>query len=159
MKTKLTITWFIFLAILLAMTSCSARKTAKSQTKEETKQTEVVTEVVTQTTNENTKIVDSSEIDEIEVTPIDSTKEMVIDGKKYFNAKIKKVKRKNNIVVDKIKIVDYNAQKDVNKVVEQTKKTNVKQTEKEAVIKWWWWIILIIILYLFFRYVRLNDFG
>jgi preprotein translocase subunit SecF len=158
MKTKLTITRFIFLAILLAMTSCSARRVNKSETKEETKQTEVVTEVVNQTTNENTKIVDSSEIDEIEVTPIDSTKEMVIDGKKYFNAKIKKVKHKNNIVVDKIKIVDYNAQKDVNKVVEQNKQTNVKQTEKEAVIKWWWWIILIIILYLFFRYVRLNEF-
>jgi preprotein translocase subunit SecF len=158
MKTKLTITWFIFLAILLAMTSCSARKVAKSETKEETKQTEVVTETVNQTTNENTKIVDSSEIDEIEVTPIDSTKEMVIDGKRYFNVKIKKVRRKNNIVVDKVKIVDYNAKKDAKKVVEQTKQTEVKQTEKEAVIKWWWWIILIIILYLFFKYVRLNEF-
>jgi hypothetical protein len=148
MKTKLIIMSLLF---SILGTSCGARKTQKSETKEDLKVTKIATEVKIETTTENTKIVDSSEIEEIEITPIDSTKEMVVDGKKYFNAKLKKVKRKNNIVVDKVVKVDKNEQKEVKTVVEQSKKTDVKNVERESWFSWWYIFWLILILYIAYR--------
>lgn len=151
MKNKL-----IILSLLFAIlgTSCGARKVQKSETKEETKVEQTSTEVKTEVTTENTKIVDSSEIDEIEITPIDSTKEMVVDGKKYFNTKLKKINRKNNIVVDKVVKIDKNEQKEVKTVVEKTKQTTVKNVERESLFSWWYIFWLILLLYIAYRIYR-----
>ena len=154
MKNKL-----IILSILFSIlgTSCGARKVQKSETKEETKVEQTSTEVKTEVTTENTKIVDSSECEEIEITPIDSTKEMVVNGKTYLNVKIKHSKKKTNIVVETEKKVDLKEEKAVKTEVNHRRNEVNKQTEKKSWFSWWYlfWILLILLLiFLAYRFTK-----
>ena len=149
MKNKL-----IILSLLFSIlgTSCGARKVQKSETKEETKVEQTSTEVKTEVATENTKIVDSSECEEIEITPIDSTKEMVVNGKTYLNVKIKHSKKKTNIVVETEKKVDLKEEKAVKTEVNHRKNEVNKEVKKESWFSWWWLLIVLIVAYLSYRW-------
>jgi Na+-transporting NADH:ubiquinone oxidoreductase subunit NqrC len=80
----LLIALILSLIFAIFLTSCGSRKVAKSETKEQ-EQTEVKSNIKTETKIiDNTKIVDTSVTDEIEFIPIDFTKEIIVNGKKYF---------------------------------------------------------------------------
>ena len=103
----------IILALLAAifLTSCGSRKVQKSETKE-TEQTEIKTEAKTETKlTDNTKIVDTSSSDEIEICPVTDTIPMIVNGVTYKNAKIIRKKKKNNITIQKDVKVQHTAQK------------------------------------------------
>jgi hypothetical protein len=157
-----------YLLILLLFISCGARKVNKSETKQDIK-TETTIAVVdtsktTTDTKENIKIIDNSTSDEIEVTPIDSTKPMVINGKTYLNAKIKHQKKKANKSIVKDKTIAQKAQKGVNiksnNKIEETKQATIKKIDKEAVSFWnyLWFLFIILALIAVGIYIK-NKFS
>jgi hypothetical protein len=153
----------LLLAIVLALitiiflTSCGSRKVNKSETKESEK-TEVKTEAKTETkVTDNTKIVDTSTTDEIEICPVSDTLPMVVNGITYKNAKIKRSKKKNNISIAKDVKVQHKAQKSDLKVVKSNRIIEVKQTERKE--SYWWFLLLIPIYILYKKYKdKLNFF-
>jgi hypothetical protein len=91
---------YILVLLAVLLTSCGARKVNKDNTTI-TKDSivESITKVITEEKKEtkdstNTKIV--VEIDEIIISPIDTTKEMVVNGKVFKNAVLKAKKNKTS---------------------------------------------------------------
>lgn len=132
------------IVISFLVMSCATRKTDRKEEKQKidfTEQTSEETKTDSQTT---TKVIDTSTIDEIEIVPIDSTKPLVVNGKTYLNAKIKHVKRKNNITTDKVEKVAKNQRKQAKRELKIDNSNKEKQTERESGFSWWWLLFLII---------------
>lgn len=150
----------LILLLLVVLTSCASRKVDVS--KVEIKKDSVVeakVEVKTlevKNTTDSTNIVTEVNTDEVCIEPLDSTKEMVVNGKVYKNAVLKIKKNKvntlytNNKTESNIKRIDSaNASKTTVKenVVGKTKKI-----DKEA--NYWsllWLLLLLLIMYLLWR--------
>jgi len=157
-----------YLLILLLFISCGARKMDKSKIDEQKKTETQIAILDTSKTStnitENLNIVNNSTSDEIEVTPIDSTKPMVIDGKTYLNAKIKHQKKKVSISIVKDKTIAQIEEKAVNiksnNKIEEHKQSTVKKIDKEAVSFWnyLWFIFLILGLIALAIYLK-NKFS
>ena len=142
------------LITLIIMTSCGSRKVNKSQTKE-TQQTEMKTEEKTETKiTDNTKIIDTSTSDEIEISPVSDTLPMVVNGITYKNVKIRRTKSKNNISVAKDVKVQQNVQKSDLKVVKTNKVVEIKQIERKQSYWWLLWLLLLIPIYYLWRKYR-----
>jgi hypothetical protein len=143
----------LFFAIVL--TSCGSRKVQKSETKEQEQKTEKITLETETRVTDNTKIVDTSTTDEIEISPISDTLPMVVNGITYKNAKIKRSKKKNNISIVKDVKVQHNAQKRDLKVVKSNRIIEVKQIERKEYYWWLLWFLLLIPIY--FVYKKYKD--
>jgi hypothetical protein len=151
---------FIILLLAVILTSCGARKVDAS--KVEIKKDSIVETKVEVATTEIKEVVDSTNItteintDEVCIEPLDSTKEMVVDGKIYKNAVLKIKKNKvntsytNNKRESNIKHTDSVG----------TSKTSVKENivaktkniDRKA--DYWsllWLLLLILIMYLLWR--------
>lgn len=147
MNTKLTLIALAFLLI-----GCASRKVNKSEVKEEATTEQTVKEEVKTDSNTNTTIVDTSETTEIEIVPIDNTKPIEVNGKRYVNVRLKLSKRKNAITTNSNEKVSQIAKKEgkakANKVVE----VKQKQAEAKRPFSWWWWIILVVgVCYLIYK--------
>lgn len=116
-----------YLLILLLLVSCGSRKVVTEKTQETKK---IETKIVY-----NTRTIDTSDIDELEIIPIDTLKPVIINGKSYFNAKIKHVKKKNYISVIADKITTTKAKETV----------IIKNKETEKVVNYWWFLLLLLI--------------
>ena len=147
----------LLLAIVLALitiiflTSCGSRKVAKSETKEQEQKTEKITLETETRVTDNTKIVDTSTTDEIEICPVSDTIPMVVNGITYKNAKIKRSKKKNNISVSKDVKVQHNAQKSDVVTVKSNRIIEVKQTERKESYWWLLWFLLLIPVYFVYK--------
>jgi hypothetical protein len=139
----------LFFAIVL--TSCGSRKVQKSETKE-TEKTEIKTEVKTETKlTDNTKIVDTSTSDEIEIIPVDNTLPITVNGKKYTNSRIKWKKTKNNISIAKDVKVQHNAQKSYLKTDKRDLIIERKVIDRKQSYWWLLWFLLLIPAYYLWR--------
>ena len=161
MTTKENYNWNnLILAILLGlialiiMTSCGSRKVNKSQTKEQEQKTEKTTLEIETRVTDNTKIIDTSTSDEIEISPVSDTLPMVVNGITYKNVKIKHSKKKNNISVVKDVIVQQNVQKSDLKAVKTNKVVETKQIERKQSYWWLLWFLLLIPIYYLWRKYR-----
>ena len=150
---------FIIL-LLVVLTSCGARKVDIS--KVEIKKDSVVETKVSVNTLETKNVVDSTSIatevntDEICIEPLDSTKEMVVNGKTYKNVVLRIKKNKvntlytNNKKESNIKHTDsVSASK---AVVKETAVTKTKNIDRK--VNYWslfWLLLLILIMYLLWR--------
>jgi hypothetical protein len=147
----------LLLAIVLALitaivlTSCGSRKVNKSETKEQEQKTEKITLETETRVTDNTKIVDTSTTDEIEICPVSDSLPMVVNGITYKNAKIKRSKKKNNINIVKDVKVQHNAQKSDLKVVKSNRIIEVKQTERKESYWWLLWFLLLIPIYFAYK--------
>jgi hypothetical protein len=74
----------------------------------------------------------------------------VINGKTYLNAKIKHVKRKNNISTDKVEKVAKNQRKAVKRELKIDNSNKEKQTERKSGFSWWW-LLMLIPIYVIYR--------
>jgi hypothetical protein len=151
--------YILILAILLTA-SCASRKV--NIEKIDIKKDSIVETKVTVTTIENKEKTDSTNIvttidnSEITITPIDTCKEIVVEGKVYKNVVLKIKKNKvntlyvNNKRESDIKRIDSVAVVKVNKTERVVGKT---KTIDKAANYWWliWLFILILILYLLWR--------
>jgi hypothetical protein len=147
----------IVLALLAAivLTSCGSRKVNKSETKEQEQITEKITLKTETRVTDNTKIIDTSTSDEIEISPVSDTLPMVVNGITYKNAKIRRKKSKNNISIAKDVKVEHNAQKEAVMMVKRNKVIEVKQTERKDSYWWLLWFLLLIPIY--FLYKKYKD--
>jgi H+/gluconate symporter-like permease len=143
----------IVIALITAifLTSCGSRKVQKSETKE-TEKTEIKTEAKTETTiTNNTKILDSSTSDEIEISPVSDSIPMVVNGITYINAKIRRKKTKNNISTQKDVKVQHNAQKSELKTVKRDLIIERKIIDRKQSYWWLLWFLLLIPVYYVWR--------
>ena len=151
----------LLLAIVLALlgaiflTSCGSRKVAKSETKEQEQKTEKITLETETRVTDNTKIVDTSTCDEIEIVPVDNTLPFTVNGKEYKNVKIRHKKSKNNISINKDVKVQHKAHKSGLVMVKRNKIIEVKQTERKESYWWLLWFLLLIPIY--FLYKKYKD--
>lgn len=140
----------ILLAIVLGLlgaiflTSCGSRKVNKSEIKEQEQKTEKITLETETRVTDNTKIVDTSTTDEIEIVPVDNSLPFTINGKEYKNVKIRHKKNKNNISIAKDVKVQHNAEKSGVMMVKRNKVIEVKQTERKESYWWLLWFLLLI---------------
>lgn len=150
----------LILLFLIILTSCASRNVQvnKLDTKKdsiaETKIVVATIEVKEKT--DSTNIVTNIDSSEITITPIDTCKEIIVEGKVYKNVVLKIKKNKvntlftNNKKESNTKRMDSTATIKVNKT-ERTSGKN-KTIDKEANY-WWilWLILLILILYRLWR--------
>lgn len=141
---------YILILLSTLFFACGARKVNKEDKIEEKATVEVVTQKDSVSEVAKTEIKFDIDTHEIEIIPIDSTKEFVVEGKKYFNARIKIKKKKDNTIYSKDSIVSKTSQKQSKTVTKETKKEKVKIVDKkEAKTFWFWlsfWIILLLLI-------------
>lgn len=156
----------IGLIIIGIFASCGTRRVNKSEIKTEEKtvsQTSVVDNSKTTTlADTNTKVVDLTKTDEIEISPADTSKVMVVNGKTYRNAILKRKKVANNIVADKSEKVAQTEQKavkmDSNITIEKKSESKTKNLLREQ-FDWTKIIIVISIVVFLFILFFLWYFG
>jgi hypothetical protein len=146
MKTKKLIYVLFLIATIICATSCGTRKTQQTKTDVTTKEVTTDNSVIETKTDSNLKVADCTSTDEIEIIPIDNTKEIVVNGKKYFNSRIKYKKTKNNLTIAKNEIVDKIEKKDVKTKSKAKVQVKQKATESNKGNFWnWIWLIVILI--------------
>lgn len=129
--------------LLLLFTSCASRKVAivKEETKTTIDSTSVAQIDSISTTNNNIKIVETSE--EFEIKPLDTTKAFIYNGKSYFNA-ILKHKKTNKVLVDTSKkITSKNVLKQVSKKTNKNTFKKEKTIDKKANYFVYLWLLII----------------
>ena len=131
----------------IVLTSCGSRKVNKSETKEQEQKTEKITLETEMRVTDNTKIIDTSTTDEIEICPVSDSLPMVVNGITYKNVKIRRKKSKNNISINKDVKVQHKAQKEGVVMVKRNKVIEVKQTERKESYWWLLWFLLLIPVY------------
>jgi hypothetical protein len=137
--------------VVILLTSCSAKKVNKSEVQEREQKTEKSTLETQTIVNDNTKIVDLSESNKIEIEPVDNSKPIIVNGKTYLNVKIKQSKKKNNITTQKDVKIQHNVKKEGLKTVKTNKQVFQKQVEKKSLFSWWWLLLLLIPIYYLYR--------
>jgi hypothetical protein len=152
MKTFIKI--FITIFLTVGIWSCGSRKVQKSVEvqKELTTETAKIEEVKI----DNTKINIVENTDELIIEPIDSISPMIVDGKVYKNARLRRVNKKVNTNI----IKDIKQTKKAVKIAKKKASTEIikKQIDKKTFC-WWWLLLLIIpIYYLFRKYKKLIWF-
>jgi hypothetical protein len=154
----------LLIAIVLALiigillTSCGSRKVQKSETKEQEQKTVKITLETETKVTDNTKIIDTSTTDEIEIVPIDNTLPFTVNGKEYKNVKIRHKKSKNNISIVKDEKVQHKAQKEGVMMVKRNKIIEVKQTERKDSYWWLLWFLLLVPIYILYKKYK-NKFS
>lgn len=150
---------YILIILAFLFVSCGARKVNKTEVIEN--KTEVENTIQKDSTKEETKTEIKYDVEncEIEVTPIDSTREFVVEGKKYFNARIKIKKKKDNTLYVKEDKALKTSLKQTNKAIKESKKENIKLVDKKEASNWqfkiaFWLLILLILIRL---YVKFKD--
>lgn len=146
---------YIFLALsVLFLFSCSAKKLTKSDSKTQTKIDSSVTEQKHQINTIQNAIttIDSSE--EFEITPIDTSKPIIIGSVKYFNAKVRTVKNRKRTVDSSKSTTNQSEVKQVSVKKNVKAKVSEKKVDRKADYSYILWILLILVLlYLGYRYV------
>jgi response regulator RpfG family c-di-GMP phosphodiesterase len=145
----------LFILVSLVFLSCASRKVDVDIKKKDSTTVEITKEITTKKTDStsNNVIIDKSETDELIITPIDSTKEIVVNGKKYFNAILKYKKVRNNTYnTNKVKV-----SKIEDKAVKTNNRTSVKTKNKTKKIETNNTIIYISLLLLFILLLIIGN--
>lgn len=119
----------IIILLSLTLFSCASRKVDIDIKKKDSTSIDVKKDIVVKTTDSafSNIAVSKSETDEVIITPIDSTKEIIVNGKKYFNVVLKHKKSKNSTYTNNTgKVV-----KKENRVSNTTSKKRVATKDKE----------------------------
>lgn len=154
----------IIFILALLLTSCGSRKVAINNTeikKDSTAITEVkVEEEIKVEIEEKTNVFVFDEAEEIEISPIDTSKVMYVDGKIYENVVIRAKKNKSGILhTNSIKASQTQRIDSLSKsIVVEKERTNIKtkDIDKKAAIDLhiMWWIIFIVIIFFIFRLAK-----
>jgi PBP1b-binding outer membrane lipoprotein LpoB len=149
MKNKITL-----LILAITLVSCSTRKVSKTEVKEKTEVKAIDTTKTVTNTQKFERSVDTSTVNEFEIVPIDINKPMVVNGKTYKNAILKrKVTKVNKVVEIDTKVAEIE-QKGVSNEVKQVIQTEVKQTERKSFLNWWWLLLLIPTYFVYRKYLK-----
>jgi hypothetical protein len=144
---------YIIIIISFLFLSCASRKVIVDKSY-------IKTDSITQeSTNisikeiDGTKVENNINIDEFKIVPLDTTKEIVVNGVKYKNVVLSYKKTKDNSLYLNKKTIHYNQSKHQNNSVSTIKKEKKKEIDKKANYFIYLWLLLIpVILYLFKRF-------
>jgi len=143
---------FILLAILFI--GCGSRKAAvvKNDTVVKIDSISTIKKEEVVVTQNNVFV--NTDTDEMEITPIDSTKPFIVGEKKYYNAKIR-YKKTKVVLVDTTKVLESKKESQEVKLI-KNKKENVfkKDVDKKESRTVYWWLLLVIILAILFFYAK-----
>jgi len=130
---------------------CASRRVNKSEVKETTEVKAIDTTKTVTNTQKFERSVDTSTVNEFEIVPIDITKPMVINGRSYSNAILKRKVTKVNKVVELTEKTSQIESKGVSNEVKRVIETEVKETERKNTKLWWLWFLLLIPIYFVYR--------
>lgn len=153
----------LILLFLIILTSCASRHVQINKLdikKDSVAETKVlVTTVENKIKTDSTNIVTTIDNSEIVITPIDTCKEIVVEGKVYKNVVLRIKKNKVNTLYANNKRESNNKRTDSVAVIKVEEKEHVvakgKKIDKPA--NYWrilWLLLLILILYLLWRNKR-----
>ena len=141
----------VFILVSLLLFSCGARKVDTNINKEKETAVEKTEQKDSLSSEKNEKVEYNIEDSTVIIAPVDSTKVMIIDGKEYFNAKIKVQKRKNKTKVNKSDKTSVISNKKVNTKKETVKNNKIRHTHRKKPISWFIWVVIIIVSYIIYR--------
>jgi len=150
----------LILLFLIILTSCASRQVQvdkldiKKDSVAETKV--IVTTVENKIKTDSTNIVTTIDNSEIIITPIDTCKEIIVEGKVYKNVVLKIKKNKANTLYTNNKTESNNKRVDSVATIKVNKTEKVsgknKTIDKKADYSWiLWLLLLILILYQLWR--------
>ena len=147
---KYIILW-LFVPLLF---SCAARKVAITKIETQTYTDSVIVEKKDSVNVQQNAIVITDSSEEIEVTPIDTAKPIIIGETKYFNAKVK-IKKMRTRLVDSSKSTTFQSfEKQVSLKKEVKSKELDKKVDKKANYLFYLWLLLIpFCLWLIWKYL------
>jgi len=149
----------LYIVVLVLITSCAARKVDINKVDSQIKTDSTsVTKKESVTTQDN-HISVTTNTDELEIVPIDTSKCIEVDGKKYKNVKLK-YKKTKKVLVDTTKIkVSEKASIEVNIKKDTSVKTFKKEIDKKTnySIYLWWLLVLLLIVIGFYMYKKINK--
>ena len=154
MKTKKIIYVLFLIATILCAIGCGSRKTQETKNDLNTKEVVSDNSTIETKTNTNTKVIDCTFTDEVEIIPIDNTKEIIVNGKVFKNVRLKSKKTKNNIVVDNNVKEVKKQQNDIKTKKKVSLEVKQKETEKEQfnfLSLWWVYLLIIVIIYIIYK--------
>ena len=149
----------ILILCFLILSSCAARKvtTDKTDTVVKTDSTSIEKKETVSTKDNYVNV--TTNTDELEIIPIDTSKCIEIDGKKYRNVKLK-YKKTKKVLIDTTKIkVSEKASIEVNIKKDASVKTFKKEIDKKTnySIYLWWLLVLLLIGIGFYMYKKINK--
>lgn len=145
--------------IIFLLVSCGSRKVdvQKTDTVVKTDSISVVKKEEVVVTQNNVFV--NTDTDEMEITPIDSTKPFMVGEKKYYNAKIR-YKKTKVILVDTTKVLESKKESQIVRTIKDKKekvfKKNIDKKESHS-IYWWWLLIILLVIFIFYVYRKLNK--
>lgn len=149
----------ILILLSILFVSCATRKTDVSKVDSVVKTDSTsVTKKETVTTQNNHVIV-TTNTDELEIVPIDTSKCIEVDGKKYRNVKLR-YKKTKKVLVDTTKIkVSEKVLIKANVKKAASVKALKKNIYKKANYSIYTWLILILLFFLvgFYAYKKINK--
>lgn len=135
--------------------SCAARKVIVSNIQTQTHIDSVVVEKKDSISVKQNAIIITDSSDEVEVTPIDTAKPVIIGEIKYYNAKVKIRKNKIRRVDSSKIVVTQSTQKHTSVVKDVKEKIFDKKVEKKVNYLFYLWLLLIpFLLWLIWRFER-----
>jgi len=143
----------LILLLLIILTSCASRHVQINKLdikKDSIAETKVlVTTIETKEKTDSTNIITSIDNSEITITPIDTCKEIIVEGKVYKNVVLKIKKNKVNTLYTNKKKESNNKRIDsvATVKVNKTEKISGKNKTIEKKADYWWilWLILLIL--------------
>lgn len=145
----------IFIILLIILTSCGARKVDASKISINAKLDSTVTIKVDGTYVQENNVVMEECIDEVEYAPADTSKPMIINGKKYINTIIKSKKQKKKTTDNTKAIKKVSSVKKLNVKKEDNKKIAEKKIDRKQ--NYWnllWFVLPFIIILILYKYGR-----
>lgn len=147
-----------YLILVLAIPllfSCAARKVAVSKTQTQTYTDSVAVEKKDSVSVQQNAIVVVDSTEEIEVTPINTAKPIIIGDTKYYNAKVKVRKIRKRTTDSSTIVVVKSSEQQVSVKKEVKEKTFEKKVDKKANYLFYLWLLLILLgLWLIWRFGR-----
>lgn len=146
---------YLTLALVIPLLfSCAARKVAVTKTQIQTHIDSVSVERKDSVVVKQNAISIKEDIDEVQITPIDTTKPIIIGETKYFNA-IVKLKKTRKSLVDTTKVVTtQSSQKQISLKKDVKEQVFEKKVDKKANYLLYLWLLLIpLVVYLVRKYL------
>ena len=135
---------YLTLALVIPLLfSCAARKVAVTKTQTQTYTDSVVVEKKDSVSVKQNAIVITDSTEEIEVTPIDTSKPIIIGQTKYYNAKVKVKKARRRFVDSSTLVTTQATEKQLSVKKEVKSKEFDKKVDKKANYLFYLWLLLI----------------
>ena len=141
----------ILILLSFLLFSCASRKVMVTKTQVETHIDSTVVEKKDSVSVQQNAISIKEDIDEVEIVPIDTAKPLIIDGKQYFNAKVRLKKTRRQVVDSSKSTVSKSIENTVSVKKDIKAKGFEKKVDKKANYSMFLWLILILLALWFAR--------